>query len=53
AALGVRGPTRDQLENEMVHQCATLAAALPPEGDREQQLRQAMMRALTDYETEP
>jgi hypothetical protein len=53
AALGVRGPTRDQLEHEMVHQCATLAAALPPEGDREVLLRQAMMRALTDYETEP
>ena len=53
AALGVRGPTRDQLEQEMVHQCATLAAALPPEGEREALLRQAMMRALTEYETEP
>jgi hypothetical protein len=37
----------------MVHQCATLAAALPPEGEREALLRQAMMRALTEYETEP
>jgi hypothetical protein len=53
AALGVRAPTRAQVEDEMVHQCATLAAALPPEGDREVLLRQVMMRALTDYETEP
>lgn len=53
AALGVRTPTRAQVEDEMTHQCATLAATLPPAGDREAQLRQAVMRALNDYETDP
>lgn len=53
AALGVRTPTRAQVEDEMTHQCTTLAATLPPGGDREAQLRQAVRRALHDYETEP
>jgi hypothetical protein len=50
AVLGLKSPTRSQLEDEMMRQFAVLSAALPDDGDREALLQQALMRAAEEYE---
>ncbi len=50
AVLGIKSPTRAQLEDEMQRQFTALSAALPNTEDREAVLQQAMMRAAEEYE---
>lgn len=50
AVLGIKAPTRMQLDDEMRRQFAALTAALPDDGDREALLQQAMQRAAEEYE---
>lgn len=53
ATLGVHGPTRAMIEDEMRRQFATLSAALPHDGDHEALLQQGMQRALEEFERDP
>ncbi len=50
SVLGVRAPTRLQLEDEMSRQFQALSAALPDNGDREALLQQAILLAAEEYE---
>ncbi len=50
AVLGVKAPTRDQVEDEMRRQFVALTVALPEDGDREALLQQAILRAAEEYE---
>lgn len=50
AALGLRSPTRAQVEDEMIRQFHALQEALPTGSDREALLQQAIMRAAEEYE---
>jgi len=50
AVLGIKGPTRAQLEDEMQRHFMVLSAALPESGDREALLQQAVFRAVEEYE---
>lgn len=52
AALGLRTPTRTQLEDEMLRQFNSLVSALPETSDREALLQQALIRALEEYEAD-
>jgi len=52
AVLGLKSPTRSQIEDEMHRQFAVLSAALPENGDREALLQQAVLRAVEEYESE-
>jgi hypothetical protein len=50
AVLGVKAPTRAQIEDEMRRQFVALTVALPQDGDREALLQQAILRAAEEYE---
>ncbi len=50
AVLGVKSPTRLQIEDEMARQFSVLTVALADDGDREALLQQAIMRAAEEYE---
>jgi len=50
AVLGVKSPTRSQIEDEMARQFSVLTVALADDGDREALLQQAIMRAAEEYE---
>jgi len=52
SVLGLKSPTRLQLEDEMRRQFAALTVALPEDGDREALLQQAILRAVEEYEAE-
>ncbi len=47
-ALGVRDPTRAQLEDEMLRQFAALSPAVGTSADAEARLQQALVRALEE-----
>lgn len=50
AVLGVKAPTRAQIEDEMRRQFVALTVALPQDGDREALLQQAILLAAEEYE---
>lgn len=50
AVLGVKAPTRPQIEDEMRRQFVALTVALPEDGDREALLQQAILLAAEEYE---
>ncbi len=52
AVLGVRSPTRSQIDDEMLRHFGVLSAALPDDGDREALLQQAVLRAAEEYEAD-
>jgi hypothetical protein len=52
AVLGIKSPTREQIEDEMHRQFAALTVALPHDGDREALLQQAVLRAAEEYEAD-
>ena len=49
-ALGVRAPSPEVIESEMLRQFATLSAAVPDGPAREERLRAAVAVALTEYD---
>ena len=49
-ALGVRDPTRAQLEDEMLRQFAALSPAVGTSADAEARLQQALVRALEEVD---
>ncbi len=52
SVLGLKSPTRLQLEDEMQRQFAALTVALPEDGDREALLQQAILRAVEEFEAD-
>jgi hypothetical protein len=52
AVLGLKSPTKAQIEDEMHRQFAVLTGALPENGDREALLQQAILRAAEEFENE-
>lgn len=49
-SLGARDPSPAVLADEMMHQFTLLSAAAPPSADREPQLRDAVTRAIAEYD---
>ena len=52
AVLGLKSPTRAQVEDEMLRQFGILSAVLPDNGDREALLQQAIQRAAEEFESD-